>query len=145
VACVVEWQQHGDGILSDLCQRFLSRNGLKPVPVPDEVRGGHQELSDKVLQIKDILADAGFEPDYYFLENSMVAEAYKPYQFEKDPEEQSAANCIFVRTDNQGVKEISNMPGMRRVRDVAGAPEQSHFYYVPEACREDVRAVLGDA
>lgn len=85
---IKRWQHSEDPILSDLAKRFLSRRLFKAfdLDMPEADRPGFIEESRKIV------ADAGFDPDYYFVEDTSGNAPYSFYS--KDTSD--AKNLIFV-------------------------------------------------
>jgi len=70
-----QWQQSTDKVLSDLSQRFVDRRLFKAIDVdmpPDE-------RQDFLQAAKSVVERAGFEPDYYFIEDRASDVPYYSY------------------------------------------------------------------
>jgi len=60
-----QWQHSTDKVLSDLSQRFVDRRLFKAI----DVDMPHDERQDFLQAAKSIVERAGFEPEYYFIED----------------------------------------------------------------------------
>src|SRR5213592_3140494 len=60
-----QWQKASDSILSDLSQRFVTRRLFKAIDLDMPI----EERADFLDKARTIVADAGFAPDYYFIED----------------------------------------------------------------------------
>jgi HD superfamily phosphohydrolase len=70
-----QWQQSSDKVLSDLSQRFVDRRLFKAIDLdmpPDERR-------DFLQTAKAVVERAGFEPEYYFIEDRASDVPYYSY------------------------------------------------------------------
>ncbi len=98
---IKRWQHADDPILSDLAKRFLNRRLFKAfdLDMPEADRAGF------VDQAQQIVAHAGFDPEYYFVED---AAGNVPYSFySKDTSDKK--NLIFVEEGfaRPAIREIS--------------------------------------
>jgi HD superfamily phosphohydrolase len=102
---IKRWQHSEDRILSDLAKRFLNRRLFKAfdLDMPEVDRPGF------VAESREIVADAGFDPNYYFVEDS-AGNAYSFYS--KDTSD--AKNLIFV-------EEGYSRPAIREISAVSSA------------------------
>ena len=60
------WLDYPDPVLKDLAGRFLSRRPLKSVAITDQT-------AVLLPQLRALVSEAGFDPDYYTAENASVA------------------------------------------------------------------------
>lgn len=106
------WQRSSDTILSDLAKRFLNRRLFKAfdLDMPEADRAAF--ISDS----RQIVADAGFDPDYYFVEDTAGNIPYSFYSKEaSDPK-----NLIFVEQgfSKPAIREISSVsPAVRGLQE----------------------------
>jgi uncharacterized protein len=71
------WQHHGDGVLADLCRRFLDRNLFKAFDLTDKSADDRA----KILAIVQAQApQRGFDPDYYVGLRVALSRGYTLYQ-----------------------------------------------------------------
>lgn len=100
---IKQWQTSDDAILSDLAQRFLNRRLFKvfDLDMPEIER---QEFLD---QAKNLVSRAGFEPEYYFIEDFARDVPYYFYAKERT----EAKNMIYVEEgfSRPQIKEISEV------------------------------------
>ncbi len=103
---IKRWQHSDDTILSDLALRFLNRRLFKAfdLDMPESDRPGFVDKS------RTIVADAGFDPDYYFVEDKAGNVPYSFYS--KDTSD--AKNLIFV-------EEGFSRPAIREISAVSSA------------------------
>lgn len=86
--CIKRWQHSDDAVLADLAARFLNRRLFKAfdLDMPEEERGGFIDAA------RQMVADSGYDPDYYFVEDKAGNAPYSFYS--KDTSEPK--NLIFV-------------------------------------------------
>ena len=98
---IKRWRHSSDPILSDLAKRFLDRRLFKAfdLDMPEEQRPAF------VTESRRIVADAGFDPEYYFVEDTAGNAPYSFYS--KDTSD--AKNLIFVEEgfSRPEIREIS--------------------------------------
>ena len=70
-----QWQHSTDKVLGDLSQRFVDRRLFKAI----DVDMPHDEREDFLQAAKSIVERAGFEPDYYFIEDRASDVPYYSY------------------------------------------------------------------
>lgn len=100
---IKRWRHSSDVILADLAQRFLDRQLFKAfdLDMPDSSR------AEFIATARQIVADAGFDPDYYFYEDRAENVPYGFYGHgEANPKDQ-----IFVEVgfSDPQIKEISEV------------------------------------
>lgn len=100
---IKQWQNSDDNILRDLAGRFLNRRLLKvfDLDMPES------EREEFLKQVKKIVANAGYDTDYYFVEDKAGDVPYNFYT--KNAGEPK--NLIFVEEgfSNPQIKEISEV------------------------------------
>ena len=75
---IEEWSKYDmDEILGDLSRRLVRRNLLKPIVVPSTA--SHAVYRKNHDQLREMVADADYDPDYYMLEDTVGDIAYKGY------------------------------------------------------------------
>ena len=98
---IKRWQHSEDAILADLADRFLNRRLFKAfdLDMPEADRAGFIDASRRIV------ADAGFDPEYYFVEDKAGNAPYSFYS--KDTSE--AKDLIFVEDgfSRPEIREIS--------------------------------------
>jgi len=124
------WLNHPDPILSDLARRFLCRDGFAMVEPPPPPPTLQQDLSAWESAVHDRLRNHGCdEPDWYCLKDEIKPKYRIPYRPEKDPEEQTATNTIFVEGDTGKPVEISSI--MPRLRPISEVQVTRPRYFIP--------------
>ncbi len=103
---IKQWQSSSDPILADLSSRFLDRRLFKAfdLDMPESERPGF------VADVRRIVADRGFDPDYYVIEDEAGNAAYNFYSTDTtDPK-----NLIFV-------EDGFSRPSIREISEVSSA------------------------
>ncbi len=103
---IKQWRRSDDKILADLSNRFLNRKFFKVFDL-DMPAGERQEFLEKSRQT---VADAGFDTDYYFIEDRAGDVPY--YFYTKDTTEPK--NLIYV-------EEGFSHPQIREISEVSAA------------------------
>jgi HD superfamily phosphohydrolase len=109
---IKQWQHSADAILSDLAKRFLNRRLFKAfdLDMPEAERPAFVADSRKAV------ADAGYDPDYYFVEDTAGNIPYSFYSKDgSDPK-----NLIFVEQgfSKPAIREISAVsPAVRGLQE----------------------------
>ena len=109
---IKRWQHSADPILSDLAKRFLDRRLFKAfdLDMPESDRTKFVEESQLIV------ANAGFDPDYYFVEDKAGNASYSFYSKDtSDPK-----NLIFVEDgfSRPAIREISSVsPAVRGLQE----------------------------
>jgi hypothetical protein len=103
---IKQWQNSTDKILSDLSKRFLHRKLFKAfdLDMPD---GDRQNFLD---QAKNVVENAGFDPDFYFVEDKIGDFPY--YFYTKDLNQPK--NLIYV-------EEGFSHPVIREISEISAA------------------------
>jgi HD superfamily phosphohydrolase len=103
---IKQWQHAEDKILSDLSSRFLHRKLFKAfdVDMPEEERDGF------VAEARSIVENAGFDPDYYFVDDNGGDAPYHFYTRNSD----EPKDLIFV-------EEGYAKPVIREISEVSAA------------------------
>jgi HD superfamily phosphohydrolase len=123
---IKRWRHEPDPILSDLARRFTDRQLFKTIDL-DFAGDREQAFCDAV---REAVADAGFEPDYYFVVDSA---SDIPYYGFYAPDASDAKANIYVETEGplselREISEISQVVhGMRgyRIHRLCFPPEVS--------------------
>jgi HD superfamily phosphohydrolase len=105
---IKHWQNSDDRTLADLCSRFLRRRLFKAfdLDMPEERR------REFVAAARQAVADAGFDTDYYFVEDVAGGAPYYFYT----PDLENPKNLIYVEDgfSNPQIREISEVsPAVR--------------------------------
>ncbi|MEO6590126.1 MAG: HD domain-containing protein [Pyrinomonadaceae bacterium] len=104
---IKQWQNSEDKILSDLSKRFLHRKLFKAfdLDMPEAERKLFLEKARRIVE------SAGFDTDYYFIED---AAGDVPYYFYAKQEESEPKNLIYV-------EEGFSHPQIREISEVSAA------------------------
>lgn len=125
------WRSHSDPILSDLAHRFLCRDGFAMVEPPAPPPSLQPDLAAWEFAVYECLRKHGYsKPEFYCLKDEIKPKYRMPYRPEKDPEEQTATNTIFVDDDSGNAVEISTI--MPRLRPISEVLMMRPRYFVPE-------------
>jgi HD superfamily phosphohydrolase len=127
------WLSAKDAILADLCRRFMTRDGFKPIgPVIMQMSS-----PDAVLKVRQFLESKGLPHEYYFPGNTSVAVAYDYYR--PDKEEKSPKTEIRL-TNGSVQQEISReLKGVRALIDEA---REESYYYIPREFWPEMEPML---
>jgi uncharacterized protein len=100
---IKQWQHSEDEILSDLSKRFLHRKLFKAFDL-DMPADERQHFLDKA---QEVIINAGFDPDYYLVEDKIGDFPY--YFYTKDPNQPK--NLIYVEEgfSRSTIREISEV------------------------------------
>ena len=109
---IKRWQHSADAILSDLAKRFLDRRLFKAydLDMPEDRR------SEFVGKAHSIVAEAGFDPEYYFVEDKAGNASYSFYSKDKADKK----DLIFVEDGfaQPEIREISSVsPAVRGLQE----------------------------
>lgn len=139
------WREHPDPILSDLARRFLCRDGfalVEPPPPPPTLVPDHSAWESEV---HDRLRRHGYnEPEWYCFEDEIKAKYRMPYRPEKETDQQTPTNTIFVEDDAGSPVEISTV--MPRLRPISEVQVTRPRYFIPRdnPLREEVEQLARD-
>ncbi|MCK4789256.1 MAG: HD domain-containing protein, partial [Desulfobacteraceae bacterium] len=144
LAQITIWRDDKDKILNDLANRLLLREGfawdkLAPNRTP-------MEMHNKIEKIEQYLDKQGLDHNYYFFEDQAPAKLYKPYRPAAEVEDQSSVNSIMLYDDSwkeTGFKEISDVPGLQRLKAITGdKPSPTMRYYFPKEHERKIKKLL---
>jgi HD superfamily phosphohydrolase len=104
---VKQWQRSGDAILADLSKRFVGRRLFKAVDLdmPSSERVGF------LTAAKDRVAQAGFDPEYYFIEDRASDVPYYNYYTVEgaEPKSRIYVEDGFSRPHIREISEVSQV------------------------------------
>ncbi|MDD7407440.1 MAG: hypothetical protein SOT72_09560, partial [Lactobacillus amylovorus] len=92
------WTEAQDPILSDLAKRYLYRKPLASVRIDEETK-------NLLPKLKNLIKQAGFNPDYYTATNSAFDEPYDAYK----PTGKNANSQIEIMQDDGSLIELSQL------------------------------------
>lgn len=103
---IKQWQDSGDKILADLSSRFLNRKLFKAfdLDMPEP------ERNEFIAGARDIVANAGFDPDYYFVDDTGGDTSYSFY-----------TRDLAQPKDLIYVEEGFSRPSIREISEVSAA------------------------
>ena len=104
---VKQWQKSGDQILSDLSRRFIARRLFKAIDLdmPDD------QKAEFLAAARGVVERAGFDPDYYFIEDrASDVPYYKHYTAEKtEPKTHIYVESGYASPRIREISEVSNV------------------------------------
>lgn len=112
------WTEANDPILSDLCKRYLYRKPLASVKI-------NEETKNLLPKLKDLIKQAGFDPDYYTDINSAFDEPYDAYK----PTGKNANSQIEIMQDDGSLIELSELSPL--VRALNGTFQGDERFFFP--------------
>jgi HD superfamily phosphohydrolase len=125
---IKRWQQADDSILRDLSRRFLNRDLFKAfdLDMPDEEKKQFVDASREVIKA------AGFDPDYYLIEDSAGDIPYYFYTADKD----APKSLIYVEDGYSRplIREISEVSAA--IRGLQKGYQIHRLCFPPEAEKE---------
>ncbi len=101
---IKQWQHSDDAVLADLAGRFLHRRLFKAfdLDMPEDERGGF------IASARRIIGDAGFDPEYYFIDDNGGDAPYHFYTRDsKDPKNMIYVEDGFSRPVIREISEVS--------------------------------------
>jgi len=109
---IKRWRDSTDSVLSDLASRFLDRRLFKAydVDMPEN------ERPEFVRAARDAVAAAGYDPDFYFVEDEATNASYSFYS----KENADAKDLIYVQEGfaRPRIREISEVsPAVRGLQE----------------------------
>ena len=109
---IKRWRDSSDAVLSDLASRFLDRRLFKAydLDMPEEERAGF--ISD----VRQAVANAGYDPDYYVAEDEATNAAYSFYAKRNgEPKDLIYVQEGFARPRVREISEVS--PAVRGLQE----------------------------
>ena len=104
---IKQWQSSSDSILSDLSRRFISRRLFKAVDL-DMPR---EQQAEFLASARQAIARAGFDPDYYFIEDrASDVPYYNYYETEKsEPKSHIYVESGYASPQIREISEVSDV------------------------------------
>jgi HD superfamily phosphohydrolase len=101
---IKQWQNSGDAILSDLSRRFISRRMFKAI----DLDMPQDQQAEFLVTARQTVARAGFDPDYYFIEDRASDVPYYGYY---ETEKSEPKTHIYVESGyaSPQIREISEV------------------------------------
>ena len=104
---VKQWQTSDDAILGDLSRRFIARRLFKAIDLDMPV----SERPEFLSAARNSIMRAGFDPDYYFIEDRASDVPYYNYYSaqETEPKTRIYVETGFARPQIREISEVSNV------------------------------------
>jgi len=104
---IKQWQNSSDVILSDLSRRFVSRSLFKAIDLDMPV----DQKAEFLINARQTVASAGFDPDYYFIEDhASDVPYYGYYETEKsEPKSHIYVESGYASPQIREISEVSNV------------------------------------
>ena len=104
---VKQWQSSDDAILGDLSRRFIARRLFKAIDLDMPV----SERPEFLSAARNSVMRAGFDPDYYFIEDRASDVPYYNYYSaqETEPKTRIYVETGFARPQIREISEVSNV------------------------------------
>ncbi|WP_226582498.1 HD domain-containing protein [Halobacillus litoralis] len=120
------WMEEDDGVLSDLCQRFVNRRLFKYIEFNPNAQ------MNEWMELYKLFTKAGLNPDYYLVVDSS---SDLPYDFYR-PGEEGERLPIHLLQPNGELKELSRLSDI--VESISGKKRTDHKLYIPLDLLEDM-------
>jgi HD superfamily phosphohydrolase len=104
---IKQWQRSGDAILSDLSRRFIARRLFKAIDLDMPL----DQQAEFLTTARQTVARAGFDPDYYFIEDrASDVPYYGYYETEKsEPKSHIYVESGYASPQIREISEVSNV------------------------------------
>jgi hypothetical protein len=104
---VKQWQRSNDQILSDLSRRFIGRILFKAI----DLDMPHDQKDEFLAEARKVVGHAGFDPDYYFIEDrASDVPYYNYYAAEKsEPKTHIYVESGYATPRIREISEVSNV------------------------------------
>jgi len=104
---VKQWQQSDDAILRDLSRRFVSRRLFKAIDLDMPEQDRQEFLADA----REAVRAAGFDPDYYFIEDKASDVPYYSYYAatQTEPKARIYVESGYAQPQLREITEVSNV------------------------------------
>ncbi len=134
---VKQWQTSDDAILGDLSRRFIARRLFKAIDLDMPI----SERAEFLSAARNSVVRAGFDPDYYFIEDRASDVPYYNYYSarETEPKTRIYVQTGYARPQIQEISEVSNV-----VRGLQHGYEL-HRVCFPSELKSEVYALYHDS
>jgi len=104
---IKQWQNSSDAILSDLSRRFIARRLFKAI----DLDMPHDERAAFLTDARQTVACAGFDPDYYFIEDRASDVPYYSYYHtaKSEPKSHIYVESGYASPQIREISEVSNV------------------------------------
>jgi hypothetical protein len=113
------WTNSGDQILSDLSSRYLYRHPLESVKI-------NEDTKSLLPKLKNLIKQAGFDPNYYTATNSAFDEPYDAYK----PIGKNAHSPIEIMQADGSLVELSELSPL--VKSLNGTLQGDERFFFPK-------------
>ena len=113
------WTNSGDQILSDLSSRYLYRHPLESVKI-------NENTKSLLPKLKNLIKQAGFDPNYYTATNSAFDEPYDAYK----PTGKNAHSPIEIMQADGSLVELSELSPL--VKSLNGTLQGDERFFFPK-------------
>lgn len=126
------WASSEDSILSDLSQRFVTRQMYKTLPMT------YERFKDLQAELNAVAQHEGFDPEYYLIMDSAVDSPYKdPYLVKRDDE---ASEKILLVDDAGQLCDLSEVSHL--IRSLRNHPFTTERLCFPQELRQPLTKFL---
>jgi len=102
-------------------------------------------MERRINAVRDYLRKQGKDSEYYFIEHVPQTTPYRPYSSDFAGEEQTSVNSIMLYDpawSRTGFREISEVPGLERLRPITTAQQPVFRYYFPKEHAPEIKSLL---
>ncbi|QNQ80963.1 HD domain-containing protein [Lactobacillus sp. PV034] len=117
------WRNSSDQILADLATSYLDRHPLESVKV-------NKATEELIPKLKDLIKEAGFNPEYYTATNSAFDEPYDAYK----PSGKNAHSPIEIMQEDGSLIELSEVSPL--VKSLNGTLQGDERFFFPKTMVE---------
>jgi uncharacterized protein len=130
---IKRWAEDQDPVMKDLACRFLNRRLFNAIRMPFL---NMQQVDATMAKAREIVASAGFDPEYYV---AIEMTGLRPYDYYR-PEANHPQTNIMVRTDRGEVKELSTISPT--VEALVRGSFDTYWLIYPSEVREQIGAMI---
>ena len=117
------WRNSSDQILADLAASYLDRHPLESVKI-------NESTKKLIPKLKDLIKEAGFNPQYYTATNSAFDEPYDAYK----PSGKNAHSPIEIMQEDGSLIELSEVSPL--VKSLNGTLQGDERFFFPKTMIE---------
>ncbi|GBG05472.1 HD domain-containing protein [Lactobacillus rodentium] len=117
------WRNSSDQILADLAASYLDRHPLESVKI-------NESTKNLIPKLKDLIKEAGFNPQYYTATNSAFDEPYDAYK----PSGKNAHSPIEIMQEDGSLIELSEVSPL--VKSLNGTLQGDERFFFPKTMIE---------
>jgi HD superfamily phosphohydrolase len=116
------WREEKDPLLADLCDRFINRRLFKYIAM-------EQPSEEMVRKMTELVAQAGYDPNYYVQSDYSIDQSYDVYQPGKYKDKMP---ILLFNQNQERLIEISQQSKI--VSSISGIHQGKHYFYYPGEC-----------